>query len=51
MGRPDRGGDLDLENIFFADEKLFRIGECPGGNNNLAAYVRKELKKRELIAL
>ena len=43
-----RTGELDLRKIYFTDEKLFRIGACPGGNNNLVVYVRKDLKKDQL---
>ena len=25
---------LDLKNIFWTDEKAFRLGTCPGGNQN-----------------
>ena len=39
---------MNLEQIYFNDEKLFRVGAFPGGNNNLVAYVRRELKKDQL---
>lgn len=42
--------ELDHEKIFIAEEMLIRIGAPPGGNNNIAHYVRKELKKSEAIA-
>ena len=41
-------GELDLTKIFFTDEKLFRLGACPGGNNNLVVYVKKDVKKSEV---
>ena len=38
MGAQIESGELDLEKIFFTDE----------GGDNIAAYVRKELKKGEM---
>ena len=43
-----RSGELDAEKIFFTDEKLFRLGACPGGNQNFVVYVHKETKKYDL---
>ena len=41
-------GELDPRKIYWTDEKLFRLGACPGGNQNLVIWVKKHLKKSEL---
>ena len=47
-GEQIRTGGLGLKKIYFTDGELLRAGACPGGNNNLVVYARKDLKKDQL---
>ena len=41
-------GALDLTAVYWTDEKLFRLGACSGGNQNLVVWVKNYLKKHEV---
>ena len=41
-------GELDPRGIYWEGEKLFRLGARPGGDQNLAIWVKKQLGKSEL---
>lgn len=41
-------GALDLTKVYWTDEKVFRLGACSGGNQNLVVWVKNTLKKAEL---
>ena len=43
-------GELDLEQVYWTDEKLFRLGACKGGSQNLVIWVRNTLKKHQVPA-
>ena len=45
MGLPDRERRSRPRGDTPSDEQICRIAACPGGNHNLAAYVRQELQK------
>ena len=44
-GGMDNADSLDPRCVFFADEKVFRIGACAGGNQNYRARARNATKK------
>ena len=43
-----QSGELDVAKIYFADDKLFRLGACPGGNRNFFVYLNMESKKSQM---
>ena len=44
-GEQLESGEIDVEKIFFTDEKLFRLGSRSGGHRNFVAYVRNGVEK------
>ena len=43
-----RTGEMGMWEIYLGDEKLLRVGAFAGGNDDLVAYVQKELKRGHL---
>ena len=41
-------GELDLKEVYWTDEKMFRLGAMPGANKNFVVYVKNTLKKSDV---
>ena len=43
-------GEVDVDSMLRADEKLPRLGACVGGNRNQVIWVKNVLKKDQVVA-
>ena len=43
-GSQSRSGELGEKTIFSTEERISRLGACPGGNQNFVIYDHKETK-------